>query len=254
MAARQSLIQRGMAIDPIRPLCGVENESVLHMLVRCDDSKHLWYISPLCLEIEKYEGASFGEWCVSFRRRHKDRQWWSLFLNLVWGIWLRRNAWVFEGWKEDVAKVIYKAVVMEGEYALAQQDDVGDVVASTCLPIHGKFDADIAEAIAMRHALSIAIDSGFRNVCVETNCFKLHSHLIKWCARATAFGSTINDIIQLSRSCHSYCFSFVKRNDNRVAHALAKLYSSFDSLRVWMEEVPSNIAEIVLADLRLLID
>ncbi|XP_021744201.1 uncharacterized protein LOC110710236 [Chenopodium quinoa] len=134
------------------------------------------------------------------------------------------------------------------------RDAEGDVVASTFLPFHGNFDVDIAEALTMRHALSIAIDSGFRNVCMETDSLKLHNHLIKRCSPATAFGSIINDILQLSSSCLSCYFSFVKRNCNRVAHALAKLCSSFDSFRVWVKEVPSSIAEVVMADLSPLID
>ncbi|XP_021747929.1 uncharacterized protein LOC110713793 [Chenopodium quinoa] len=164
-------------------------------------------------------------------------------------------------WKlspHGVIKVNYDAATFlnDGVFlGVVMRGDVGDVVTSTCLPLHGRFDADIAEAIAMRHALSIVIESGFRNVCMETDCLKLHSHLIKRNTLATTFGSIINDIIHLARSCQSCYFSFVKREGNQVSHALAKLCSSFVSFRVWIEEVPSHIAEIVMADRRsLLID
>uniref|UniRef100_A0A803NCU6 RNase H type-1 domain-containing protein n=1 Tax=Chenopodium quinoa TaxID=63459 RepID=A0A803NCU6_CHEQI len=134
------------------------------------------------------------------------------------------------------------------------RDVVGDVVASTCLPLHGNFEFDIAEALTMRYALSVAINSGFRKICLETDSLKLHSHLIKRCSLATTFRSIVHDILQLSSYCLSCQVTFVKRNDNRVAHALSKLCSSFNSLRVWMEEVPLSVFAFVMADLSLLID
>ncbi|XP_021752476.1 uncharacterized protein LOC110717982 [Chenopodium quinoa] len=218
-----------MSVDPICP----EVESVLHMPVSCKDAKLLWYLSPLRLEVENFDGDTFGEWCVSVRKSHKDSMWWDVFWSLLWGIWLRRNAWIFEGWKKDVSEVIRKAVGLVGDFATAQdphamaavhtnlecwwrvpvqgvikinsdasipnssyvglggvmRDAVGEVVAATCLRVEGKFGADIAEALAMRHALSIALESGFRRVCVETDCLKLHSHVSKGNAPPTEFGS-----------------------------------------------------------------
>uniref|UniRef100_A0A803MZ54 RNase H type-1 domain-containing protein n=1 Tax=Chenopodium quinoa TaxID=63459 RepID=A0A803MZ54_CHEQI len=41
------------------------------------------------------------------------------------------------------------------------KDVVVDVVATTCLNIQGMFDVDIVEAMAMRHALTIAMQAGF---------------------------------------------------------------------------------------------
>uniref|UniRef100_A0A803MB59 RNase H type-1 domain-containing protein n=1 Tax=Chenopodium quinoa TaxID=63459 RepID=A0A803MB59_CHEQI len=129
------------------------------------------------------------------------------------------------------------------------RDKVGDVVASTCLCLRGKYDVDVAEALALRHALNISLDLGFRKVCLETDCLKLHSHLSKGNAPSTVIGMVVNDIIQLARGCHSCSFSFVKRSGNCVAHELAKLSSSFVELRVLMEEVPSGISSFVMADL-----
>ncbi|XP_021748542.1 uncharacterized protein LOC110714345 [Chenopodium quinoa] len=129
------------------------------------------------------------------------------------------------------------------------RDALGEVVAAMCLRVDGQFGADIAEALAMRHALCIAIESGFRRVCVETDCLKLHSYVSKGNAPPTEFGSIVHDILHIAKGCQSCSFTFVKRSGNRVAHELAKLALSFDSLRVWLEEVPGCIAEFVLADL-----
>uniref|UniRef100_A0A803KQ76 RNase H type-1 domain-containing protein n=1 Tax=Chenopodium quinoa TaxID=63459 RepID=A0A803KQ76_CHEQI len=105
-------------------------------------------------------------------------------------------------------------------------------------------NADVAEALAARHTLSVTLDSGFSRVCIETECLKLYSHLSKHRVPPTELGSIVSDILQLARGCLSCSFSFVKRSGNRVAHELAKLCSSFESLRVWMEEVPYGVSEL----------
>lgn len=46
----------------------------------------------------------------------------------------------------------------------------------------------------------------------------------------------------------SLSFSHVKRSGNKSAHSLAKLSTSFEDLRVWIEEAPHEISAIVMAD------
>ncbi|XP_021737578.1 uncharacterized protein LOC110704108 [Chenopodium quinoa] len=148
----------------------------------------------------------------------------------------------------DVAVPGTNYVVLGG----VARDSVGDVVVSTCLRVLGNFEADVAEALAMRHALSTSMESGFRKVCLETDCIRLYSHLSKGYAPHTAFGLVVNDILHLARRWVSCSFSFVKRSGNCVAHKLAKLSLSFHDLRVWMEEVPSDVFSAVVDDLHFL--
>ncbi|XP_021742729.1 uncharacterized protein LOC110708810 [Chenopodium quinoa] len=264
VAARGSLAQRGMQLDTICPLCGNSVESIFHMLISCEDAKRIWYLSPLRLLVDYYEGNSFREWCCSVRKSHKDPSWWNLFWSILWGVWLRRNAWVFEGRKRDVAASSSWHDQINTDAAVSStlgvgpggvmRDTEGDVVVSTCLRWSGKVEADVAEALAMRHALAITLDSGFNRVCLETDCLKLHNHLVKGRAPPTEFGLVVNDILHLTLRCQVCSFSFVKRAGNRVAHELAKLSFSFDDLRVWMEEVPLGISNFVMDDMKLLFD
>ncbi|XP_021729829.1 uncharacterized protein LOC110696801 [Chenopodium quinoa] len=263
------------------------------MLVKCGDAKLIWYISPLRLDILKFGGETFREWCNSVIETYKDVAWWNIFWSIAWGVWLKCNRWCFEGkrWKSN--EVIRRAVSMVGEFETVQEisntnpssptldsswkppmegvikvnsdaavfapsgvglggvmrDSVGDVVASTCLKLERKFEVDVVEALAMRHALNIVIDFRFRNVCLETDCLKLHNHLVKSITPSTAFGAIVKDFLQLSTVCHLVSFSFVRRSGNRVAHNLAKLCLSFNELRVFMEDFPSDVIEFVVADL-----
>uniref|UniRef100_A0A803MN90 RNase H type-1 domain-containing protein n=1 Tax=Chenopodium quinoa TaxID=63459 RepID=A0A803MN90_CHEQI len=97
----------------------------------------------------------------------------SLFL---WGIWLRRNAWVFE--KKNVLEIdlIKKVVNVVGCYKVnsdaaffldgyvglggVMRDHTGDVMATTNLKQKGNGNVDVAEALAARHAVSIALEAG----------------------------------------------------------------------------------------------
>ncbi|XP_021743291.1 uncharacterized protein LOC110709387 [Chenopodium quinoa] len=113
-------------------MCGAENESVLHMLVSCSDVKRIWYLYPLRLEVDKFEGPSFGDWCVYVRVYYKDSHWWNIFFAMLWGIWLRRNTCSFEKRRKNMVVVIHNAVSLVGDYEQAQV-----VVSSpTCNPQH----------------------------------------------------------------------------------------------------------------------
>ncbi|XP_021739472.1 uncharacterized protein LOC110705848 [Chenopodium quinoa] len=265
------------------------------MLVFCEEAKLLWYLSPLRLEVGKYNGSTFAEWCGGVRLIFKDHSWWNVFWSTLWGVWLRRTDWIFAGKKREITEVLHKAISIVGEFDSANdhgcshsvsepleckwksppegvikvnsdaaifksrmvglggvmRDSVGDVVAATCLQVAGSFDVDVVEAMAMRHALVIAMESGFLRVCLETDNIKLHYGLSKQKEDLTAFGLITKDILKLANSCHECSFAFVKRTGNQVAHSLAKLSSKFVSLRVWLEEYPIEIHEVVMADLGL---
>ncbi|XP_021768618.1 uncharacterized protein LOC110732940 [Chenopodium quinoa] len=128
-------------------------------------------------------------------------------------------------------------------------DHMGDVVVAMCMKMEGRFEVDVIEAMAMRHALQVTMESGFSSVCLETDCFKLYSHLSKATVTTNAFGRIVNDILMLARSCQACSFSFVKRSGNKVAHSLAKLCTTYFDFTVWLEEYPHDVSELVLADL-----
>lgn len=81
-------------------------------------------------------------------------------------------------WKPPLAgwyKINCDAVVFRDDNVRlggVMRDDVRDVVAASCVWEQGNFAVDVAEAMAERHALSIAMEAGFSSVIVETDFFK----------------------------------------------------------------------------------
>lgn len=92
---RVNLMKRKMCEDCVCPLCGEEDESLMHALVKCEEAAMIWRVLPLRIDSRSVKAGSFIDWCLSLATIFKDPLWWSLFWSLLWGIWLRRNAWTF---------------------------------------------------------------------------------------------------------------------------------------------------------------
>ncbi|KAL2899375.1 hypothetical protein RDABS01_024457 [Bienertia sinuspersici] len=91
ISVKEKLRMRGMEVDVRCPMCGSYEESILHLLVRFSEAELIWRYSPLRLEF-----------CF------KDVGWWSLFWTIAWGIWLKRNMWVFSSKSNEMQYVIQR--------------------------------------------------------------------------------------------------------------------------------------------------
>ncbi|KAL2926828.1 hypothetical protein RDABS01_007853 [Bienertia sinuspersici] len=105
-----------------------------------------------------------------------------------------------------------------------------------------------AEAMAVRHALTIAWEAGFRRVIVEADCMKVIHRLRNKTKEPSSFGCIIADILALVEQCNSFCFSHVRRTGNTVAHNLAKLSRHYDQMMLWVEDIPAQLHSFVLQD------
>ncbi|XP_021753593.1 uncharacterized protein LOC110718963 [Chenopodium quinoa] len=125
------------------------------------------------------------------------------------------NAWVYDGKKKDMADVIYKAGSIVGEFENVKEQECKNANAKV-LECRWK-----------------APPSGF---------IKIEGKFAVDVAEAMALRHSL--VITMESG-------FLKRDGNRVAHSLAKLSCNFNSLRVWLEEYPSEIHDFVMDDLSL---
>ncbi|XP_021721948.1 uncharacterized protein LOC110689468 [Chenopodium quinoa] len=218
VAAHSILARRGMEVDVLFPMCGECCESTLHLLVKCEEAR--WAFDRKRLdknEVIRKAVCLVGEFEHAKEVCNSNSP--SPILECVWKPPLAGLIKI----NFDAAIFSPSGVGLRG----VMRDSVGDVVASTCCKVEGCFDVDVVEALAMRHSLNVAMESGFRHVCLETDCLKFHHHLMKGVTTSTAFGMIVNDILKLAQLCQSFSFSFVKRGGNKVAHALAKCSINF---------------------------
>ncbi|KAL2922263.1 hypothetical protein RDABS01_013754 [Bienertia sinuspersici] len=129
------------------------------------------------------------------------------------------------------------------------RDWVGDVVLSSCWKVNEAISVEESEAMAVRHALTIAWEAGFREVIVEADCLKVIHHLKNKIQEPSTFGCIIADILAIAEQCNSFCFSHVRRTGNIVAHNLAKLSRFYDQMMVWVEDIPTQLHSFVLQDM-----
>ncbi|XP_057247591.1 uncharacterized protein LOC130589950 [Beta vulgaris subsp. vulgaris] len=129
------------------------------------------------------------------------------------------------------------------------RDWLGEVMAATVWLGNGGMAVDEAEAVALRHAVEIAIEAGLRDLVVESDNLKLINHLKKGMKENTSFGNIVADILNLVCVCRRLIFNHVGRNGNRAAHKLAHLSREYSEMRVWIEEVPPGVLGDVMFDL-----
>lgn len=119
-------------------------------------------------------------------------------------------------------------------------DSKGEVLGATCVSVEGRFDIDVAEAYAARHAMQISMEAGLQGLILESDSLKLISHLNRGLIESSSFGFLVADILKLLSRCLVFSCKHVKRGGNKVAHKLAHLSKSFSEMRVWLwlEDVP----------------
>lgn len=291
---RDNLRKRGWELDCRCPMCGETNETASHALISCTQAKRVWGLSPLRLTSPDDYGGTIMEWVTRVSRNVNEDIWWDILWSLMWGIWLRRNAWMFENRKVGSVEVMGKVVHLVHEYVAAMEepssqqnsdsggprtwkapdhglfkinsdvavfgdgkldfggivrDEMGEVMLATCAMYDGESSTDIGEALAARHAVKTAVEAGLWTVVLESDSLKLITHLKKGVKETTNFGFIISDILFHGSFCLSLSFNHVHREGNRVAHKLAHLSKEFRDMRVWIEEIPHEVWDIVNSDL-----
>ncbi|XP_019178981.1 PREDICTED: uncharacterized protein LOC109174171 [Ipomoea nil] len=117
----------------------------------------------------------------------------------------------------------------------------GGLEAAANGPLICPNDPLLAEAMAVREALSWLRDHDFQDVVIFTDCAVLVSSFHDVTTYRSYLGIILDSCLQLFRSFHSCSIKFVRRDANTVAHALAKHISAPDSHSVWRGFLPSFV-------------
>ncbi|KAI8024201.1 putative ribonuclease H protein [Camellia lanceoleosa] len=119
-----ALCQRKVLADPWCPRCGVELETLDHLLLRCPDSQLVWKCSPLRLEWPPHITLDcFSEWWQYLEHlfaslEHGDKNL-QLVCYICWALWKSRNAWVFSQIRQLPPSISSLAVAEWIEFSVA---------------------------------------------------------------------------------------------------------------------------------------
>uniref|UniRef100_A0A803MBN7 RNase H type-1 domain-containing protein n=1 Tax=Chenopodium quinoa TaxID=63459 RepID=A0A803MBN7_CHEQI len=128
------------------------------------------------------------------------------------------------------------------------RDEQGSVCLASCHSFDAVSDITMAEALAARFSLFVALDTGFSKVILEVDCLNLFYKLMNRTRVYNALGIILNDIFSLYCLFVSLDFSFVRRTGNKVAHVLANSSRDFEDVRVWSDVIPPMIFDVVAFD------
>lgn len=76
-------------------------------------------------------------------------------------------------------------------------------------------------AMATYLAIKEALDRGWPQIIIETDCFPMYMYLVDGRRSLISYGATLDSCLDLCYLFQSISFSFVKRFGNSVAHAIA---------------------------------
>ncbi|GMI72452.1 hypothetical protein HRI_000914500 [Hibiscus trionum] len=100
---------------------------------------------------------------------------------------------------------------------------------------------EVAEALACRHAVTLAMELGFHHAQIEGDSLNINKKLsVKSCDRSLT-GPIIRDIKRIKRGLRDLSFRYSHRTTNMAAHLMAKEGRRIDSTRVWIEEAPNSV-------------
>uniref|UniRef100_A0A803Q0L2 RNase H type-1 domain-containing protein n=1 Tax=Cannabis sativa TaxID=3483 RepID=A0A803Q0L2_CANSA len=126
----------------------------------------------------------------------------------------------------------------------------GDVIAGFSKPFHGFFLPKDMEAAALLHSLQWAIQNQLPIHFIETYSLVLANAINSMFSTrfASSFHDLVEDIVYLLSYFPGVKVSHVKREANKVAHALSKFALRLDEDSSWLGEIPYPIHSVVIDD------
>jgi ribonuclease HI len=110
---------------------------------------------------------------------------------------------------------------------------------------------EIAEALALRRAITLAKDEGFTKIIINSDCLSVVNRVNALEDDRSLCGPVIHDVRKLMTSFTSCSINHVVRGLNVAAHIIAKLSVSLGCV-VWRGVSPDCIREILCNDIMIM--
>lgn len=147
-------------------------------------------------------------------------------------------------------KINYCAVFRESNCAglgAVIRDSEGRVLASLSEKIPLPQTVADLEAAAARRAILLAKELNLNSIILEGDSEIITKAILAEEQSLASYGNLIEEIKMHADSFPTVRFSHINRRGNSVAHSLARHARHVSGLVIWMEEVPSHILPVLLA-------
>ncbi|XP_075658588.1 uncharacterized protein LOC142628359 [Castanea sativa] len=128
------------------------------------------------------------------------------------------------------------------------RDCAGEAIGALSMPIPLPQSIADVEALACRRTVQFVAEIGLTRVVFEGDSLVIINALTTDIGELASYGAVLEDIRVLILGFQMVGFKHVPRSCNAVADALAKKASSAVGLQVWLEDIPLDIAPLVLRD------
>ena len=115
-----NLRKRGVNTDGLCPVCGLEEETIMHALCRCSAAKEIWGLWKDCPLVIGAEPLDFSDLAMKFLevRNPKDLE---ILVVAAWAIWHNRNLKVFESDSQGAEQTWDLAISMIYDFKEAEK-------------------------------------------------------------------------------------------------------------------------------------
>ncbi|KAK4409872.1 hypothetical protein Sango_0060200 [Sesamum angolense] len=128
---------------------------------------------------------------------------------------------------------------------IVARDACGTCVGWAAIRVPRRSSGELAEALAAREAVQLALCRGWQYVIVEGHCSSLISKLLSPSRELSPTGPITVDILKLVSNFRSCSFQLISRTCNSVAHRLAKSALGFAE---GISDIPISVASFVALD------
>ena len=143
----------------------------------------------------------------------------------------------------DGAKATKKASV-----GVIVRDELGRVEVAMCRNLNAPLGVIEIESKAIEAGLLFAQDISIWDIVVESDSLIMVQALNGTSAPPSAVSAVVQGIMDLSKGFCRVEFSHVKRQENRLAHVLAKHALGIVDFIAWIEEMPCFLEQALIHD------
>ncbi|KAK9999197.1 hypothetical protein SO802_018800 [Lithocarpus litseifolius] len=242
LPTKTNLMKRKVLQEDSCDICGVESESVGHILLRCLKAQEAWEYSKFSSSLNLVGCQTFYDlmW-LPFMIEGADENQAARAVTIAWALWHNRNeCGSFTPIKTNVDGAIFSAQKVVG-LVVAIQNDKRRVEVALSKKILAPLGAVEAKAKAFKAGLLFAKGIGIQDVVLEGGSIIVYNALCEKSFPPASVESVVLGVLEMAKDLRRVEFSYVRRQGNKPAHLLAKHASCIDDYIAWIEENPCCI-------------
>lgn len=134
----------------------------------------------------------------------------------------------------------------QGGLGVVIRDGEGNVIAAAIKQTNFNGDAALVEAAAVKLGIQVAIDTGLTPLIIETDCKDVVNLVLHKKSNQTEICWIITDIqSEMQRGGNLFKFQHIPRENNVIAHNLAKMAVASGDSCIWRDSFPPQVMSVI---------